>query len=106
MIRQSWPADKRHFSFILDNNVLYCVLFQLTNIYVYYDTTYIKKRTTITHKLIQGIFMPSALVIHGVPIECINQAAVTYFVPAKIIIAVLATERGKVGMAKPNSNGT
>jgi hypothetical protein len=50
--------------------------------------------------------MPSALLIHGVPIECINQAAVTYFVPAKIIISVLNVEGGKVGLAKPNTNGT
>lgn len=50
--------------------------------------------------------MPSALVIHGVPVECINQAAVTYYVPAKVIISVLAVERGEVGMASPNKNGT
>lgn len=50
--------------------------------------------------------MPSALIIHGVPVECINQAAITYYVPAKVIISVLEVERGKVGMAKPNLNGT
>lgn len=50
--------------------------------------------------------MPSALIIHGVPIECINQAAVTYFVPAKIILSVLAVEAGEPGMATPNTNGT
>jgi hypothetical protein len=50
--------------------------------------------------------MPSALIIHGVPVECINQAAISYFVPAKIIISVLAVEGGEPGMAKPNSNGT
>ena len=50
--------------------------------------------------------MLSALLIHGVGIECINQAAVTYYVPAKTIIAVLMTEGGKVGMASPNKNGT
>lgn len=50
--------------------------------------------------------MPSALIIHGVPIECINQAAITYLVPAKIIISVLAAEGGRPGMAKPNKNGT
>jgi len=50
--------------------------------------------------------MTSALLIHGVPIECINQAAVTYYVPAKMIIAVLKTEGGKPGLAKQNSNGT
>ena len=50
--------------------------------------------------------MPSALVINGVPIECINQAAVVYHVPATLIISVLGTEGGKVGSAMPNSNGT
>lgn len=50
--------------------------------------------------------MPSALVIHGVPIECINQAALTYNVPAKLILSILAVEGGEVGMASPNKNGT
>lgn len=50
--------------------------------------------------------MPSALLIHGVPIECINQAAVTYYVPAQVIISVLAVEGGNVGTASPNKNGT
>ncbi|MBS0351125.1 MAG: lytic transglycosylase domain-containing protein [Proteobacteria bacterium] len=50
--------------------------------------------------------MASALLIHGVPIECINQAAVTYYVPAKVIISVIATEGGNVGVARQNKNGT
>jgi hypothetical protein len=50
--------------------------------------------------------MLSALLIHGVPIECINRAAIHNYVPAKIIISVLETEGGRVGMASPNSNGT
>ena len=48
----------------------------------------------------------SLLRIHGVPVECINQAALTYFVPAKIIISVLTVEGGEPGMASPNHNGT
>lgn len=48
----------------------------------------------------------SALLIGGVPIECINQAAVEYYVPATLIISVLTTEGGKVGSASPNINGT
>jgi hypothetical protein len=48
----------------------------------------------------------SALLIHGVPIECINKAAITYFVRASIIISVLNTESGKPGMANINKNGT
>jgi hypothetical protein len=50
--------------------------------------------------------MISALLVHGVPIECINQAAVTYHVPAALIISILGVEGGTVGMAKPNANGT
>ncbi len=50
--------------------------------------------------------MLSALLIHGVPIECINRAAVTYYVPAKVIISVLETEGGWPGLAKHNKNGT
>lgn len=50
--------------------------------------------------------MISALEIHGVPIECVNQAAISYHVPATLILAVLAIEGGKVGLASHNSNGT
>lgn len=50
--------------------------------------------------------MVSALLIHDVPVECINQAAVTYYVPAKVIISVLNVEGGRVGTASPNRNGT
>lgn len=50
--------------------------------------------------------MPSALIINGVPIECVNQAAVVYHVPATLILSILGTEGGKVGSATPNTNGT
>ena len=50
--------------------------------------------------------MLSQLVIHDVPIECINNAAITYHVPATVIIAVLQVEGGKVGMARQNPNHT
>lgn len=50
--------------------------------------------------------MLSALLIHGVPIECINQAAITYHVPAALILSILSVEGGTVGMASRNSNGT
>lgn len=50
--------------------------------------------------------MPSALLVHDVPIECINQAAITYHVPAALIISVLGVEGGAVGMASKNANGT
>lgn len=50
--------------------------------------------------------MISALLINDVPIECINQAAQTYIVPAVYIISVLRTENGRVGMASRNDNRT
>jgi len=50
--------------------------------------------------------MISALEIHGVPIECINRAAIVYNVPATLIISVLTVEGGEVGMASRNKNGT
>jgi hypothetical protein len=50
--------------------------------------------------------MISALEIHGVPIECINQAAITYHVPATLILSVLAVENGRTGSALANQNGT
>lgn len=48
----------------------------------------------------------AALIINDVPIECINKAAVAYYVPATMIISVLRTENGRVGMAKRNKDGT
>lgn len=50
--------------------------------------------------------MASALLINDVPIECINQAAIQYNVPATLIISVLQVEDGRAGMASPNDNGS
>ena len=50
--------------------------------------------------------MISALEIHGVTVECINQAAIAYHVPATLILSVLAVEGGAVGLASANKNGT
>ena len=47
-----------------------------------------------------------SLIIHDVPIECINQAAVTYSVPATMIISILKTEGGRNGEANLNKDGT
>lgn len=46
------------------------------------------------------------LLINDVPIECINKAAVEYYVPAKLIISVLKTENGRIGTESKNKNGT
>ena len=46
------------------------------------------------------------LFISDIPVHCINQVAIEYHVPAKLILAVLEVSQGKVGQAKPNSNGT
>ena len=50
--------------------------------------------------------MLSALYINDVPIECLNQAAVAYHVPATLLISILQVEGGRAGMAKRNDNGT
>lgn len=44
--------------------------------------------------------------VSDVPLHCINEAAQEYKVPAKLIISVLNVERGKVGIANHNKNGT
>jgi soluble lytic murein transglycosylase-like protein len=44
--------------------------------------------------------------IDSIPLHCINTAAQEYHVPAKLIIAVLNVERGRVGLAQPNKNGS
>lgn len=43
---------------------------------------------------------------HDVPLQCINQAAIQYHVPATIILSIIKTENGRNGMALKNSNGT
>ncbi len=43
---------------------------------------------------------------HEVPIECINQAATEYQVPAALIMAIIQVEGGSTGLAMPNTNGT
>ncbi len=44
--------------------------------------------------------------VSDIPIKCINDAVHEYHVPAKLIIALLNVEQGKVGMANRNKNGT
>jgi len=41
-----------------------------------------------------------------VPIECIQDAAIQFHVPIKIIITVLNIERGQLGALEKNKNGT
>lgn len=48
----------------------------------------------------------SQLLIHDVPVECINASATQYHVPAETIIAVLNTEGGKKGLEHKNDNGS
>lgn len=45
-------------------------------------------------------------IINDVPIDCINQAAISYHIPAILLVSVLKTENGRNGMIKQNSNGT
>lgn len=44
--------------------------------------------------------------INGVPLSCINQSAILYGVPTTLIISILKTEGGRVGMESRNANGT
>lgn len=46
------------------------------------------------------------IMINDVPIDCINQAAIIYHVPATLIISVMKQENGKNGEASKNKNGT
>lgn len=46
------------------------------------------------------------LPVFDVPLDCINQAAIEYHVPAKLIISILETEGGKVGKTEKNKNGS
>lgn len=46
------------------------------------------------------------MMFHGVPLDCINQAAISYHVPASIIVSVIKIENGRNGLAVKNENGT
>jgi hypothetical protein len=46
------------------------------------------------------------MLLFGIPLICINQAAIDYHMPAIAIVSVLKAEGGKVGMASKNKNGT
>jgi len=43
---------------------------------------------------------------HGVPLDCINQAALHHHVPATMIISVMQIENGRNGDAIKNKNGS
>lgn len=44
--------------------------------------------------------------VSDVPLHCINEAAVEYHVPAKLIVTVLNVEQGKRGQIVKNKNGS
>ena len=45
-------------------------------------------------------------IVEGVPLHCINEAAIEQHIPAKLIISLLNVERGKVGKVENNKNGS
>lgn len=47
-----------------------------------------------------------SMMINSVPVECINQAALTYKIPATLILSVMKKENGRNGDANKNKNGT
>lgn len=46
------------------------------------------------------------ITFNDVPAECINSAAITYHVPATLILSIIKIENGRNGLAKRNSNGS
>lgn len=46
------------------------------------------------------------MVFHHMPLSCINQSASEFHIPSKLIIAVLNTEQGKIGLISKNKNGS
>jgi len=48
------------------------------------------------------------IILHPVdiPLSCINEAAIEYHISAKLMIAILQVERGKVGQIVKNKNGS
>jgi soluble lytic murein transglycosylase-like protein len=46
------------------------------------------------------------MIFHDVPLACINEAAMTYQVPATMIVSVIKMEDGKNGEISRNPNGT
>lgn len=44
--------------------------------------------------------------VSDIPLSCINSVATEFHVPAKLIIAIIATERGKKGEIVKNRNGS
>lgn len=44
--------------------------------------------------------------VSDVPLSCINESAIEFHVPAKLIIAVLNVEHGKKGEANKNKDGS
>lgn len=46
------------------------------------------------------------MIFHGVPLDCINQAATKFHVSAVLIASVIQMEGGKNGLSSHNQNGT
>lgn len=46
------------------------------------------------------------LIVSDVSLHCINEAAIEFNLPAKLIISILNTEQGKTGKISKNPNGS
>lgn len=44
--------------------------------------------------------------INDIPVSCINLAAITFSVPATLIVSILKNENGKIGEVRKNKNNT
>jgi hypothetical protein len=47
-----------------------------------------------------------AVIVNDIPIQCVNQAALEFQLPVPLILAVIKTENGRIGLARQNNNGT
>ena len=46
------------------------------------------------------------ILFNDVPAQCVNYAAVTYHLPATLLLSIMKIENGRSGMAHKNPNGT
>ena len=46
------------------------------------------------------------MLFHDVPLQCINQSAANFHIPAMMIVSVIQIENGKNGQAVKNKDGT
>jgi hypothetical protein len=66
----------------------------------------LQKLIVRNYKLLLELIVGDRMLINGVPINCITQAAHQYKMPVAIVVSVLEAENGRIGTARKNPNGT